>query len=59
MQNSTTELRISHRYYLGKQKSTLAGGLRYSYAWFNRKGGEKEQRRVILICQLPVRGGMI
>jgi Fe(3+) dicitrate transport protein len=39
MQNSTSELRISHRYQLGKQKSTLAGGLRYSYAWFNRKGG--------------------
>lgn len=39
MQNSTSELRISHRYELGKQKSTIAGGLRYSYAWFNRKGG--------------------
>lgn len=39
MQNTTSELRISHRYKLGKQKSTLAGGLRYSYAWFNRKGG--------------------
>ena len=39
MQNSTSELRISHRYQLGKQKSTIAGGLRYSYAWFNRKGG--------------------
>jgi len=39
MQNSTSELRVSHRYQLGKQKSTIAGGLRYSYAWFNRKGG--------------------
>lgn len=39
MQNTTSELRISHRYQLGKQKSTTAGGLRYSYAWFNRKGG--------------------
>ena len=39
MQNSTSELRISHRYQLGKHKSTVAGGLRYSYAWFNRKGG--------------------
>ncbi|MFN8117236.1 MAG: TonB-dependent receptor [Bacteroidia bacterium] len=39
MQNTTSELRISHRYQLGKQKSTIAGGLRYSYAWFNRKGG--------------------
>ena len=39
MQNTTSELRISHRYQLGKQKSIIAGGLRYSYAWFNRKGG--------------------
>lgn len=39
MQNTTSELRLSHRYKLGKQESTLAGGLRYSYAWFNRKGG--------------------
>ena len=39
MQNSTTELRISHTYKTGKQRSTLAGGIRYSYAWFNRKGG--------------------
>jgi Fe(3+) dicitrate transport protein len=39
MQNSTTELRISHRYKLGKQLSTLAGGVRFSYAWFNRQGG--------------------
>lgn len=39
MQNTTSELRFSHHYYLGKHKSTIAGGLRYSYAWFNRKGG--------------------
>ncbi len=39
MQNSTSELRFAHSYNLGKQKSTFAGGLRYSYAWFNRKGG--------------------
>ncbi len=37
--NSTTELRIAHNYKLGNQKSTIAGGLRYSYAWFKRLGG--------------------
>ncbi len=41
MNNTTTELRISHSYKLGKQKSTLAGGIRFAYAWFNRKGGGK------------------
>ncbi|WP_051416650.1 TonB-dependent receptor domain-containing protein [Asinibacterium sp. OR53] len=39
MHNTTTEFRISHRYALGNNESVLAGGLRYSYAWFNRKGG--------------------
>ncbi len=39
MQNITTELRIAHDYKLGKQQSTIAGGLRYSYAWFKRQGG--------------------
>lgn len=39
MNNSTTELRFSHRYKLGDQKSTLAGGVRYAYAWFKRQGG--------------------
>lgn len=39
MHNSTTELRLSHNYKTGKQKSTIAGGLRYSYAWFKRQGG--------------------
>ncbi len=37
--NTTTELRIAHNYKLGKQQSTIAGGLRYSYAWFKRQGG--------------------
>lgn len=37
--NTTTELRISHTYKLGKQQSTIAGGVRYSYAWFTRQGG--------------------
>jgi Fe(3+) dicitrate transport protein len=39
MHNTTTEVRISHNYKLGKNGSTLAGGLRYSHAWFKRLGG--------------------
>ena len=37
--NVTTELRFSRNYKLGNQRSTLAGGLRYAYAWFKRQGG--------------------
>ncbi|MEC4005713.1 TonB-dependent receptor [Flavobacterium sp. SUN052] len=39
MNNSTTEIRYSQSYNLGKQKSTFAGGIRQSYAWFKRLGG--------------------
>ena len=39
MHNITTEVRVSQNYKLGNQKSTLAGGVRYAYAWFKRKGG--------------------
>lgn len=39
MHNTTTELRLLHNYKLGKMKNTLAGGLRYTYAWFKRQGG--------------------
>ncbi|MBY0433491.1 MAG: TonB-dependent receptor [Cyclobacteriaceae bacterium] len=39
MNNSTTELRFSHHYKLGNQQSTIAGGIRYAYAWFKRQGG--------------------
>ncbi|MBC7686921.1 MAG: TonB-dependent receptor [Aquabacterium sp.] len=39
MRNSTTELRISKNYTSGKQTSTIAGGIRYSRASFNRQGG--------------------
>ncbi|MEX6690899.1 TonB-dependent receptor plug domain-containing protein [Danxiaibacter flavus] len=39
MNNSTTEVRMLHQYSLGKMNNTLAGGLRYSYAWFKRRGG--------------------
>lgn len=37
--NSTTELRFAQNYKLGNQESTLAGGVRYSYASFKRQGG--------------------
>ncbi len=39
MNNTTTEVRYSQNYSLGNQKSTFAGGLRQSYAWFKRQGG--------------------
>ncbi|MEO6327474.1 MAG: TonB-dependent receptor, partial [Ginsengibacter sp.] len=39
MHNITTELRVSQNYKFGNQKSTLAGGLKYAYAWFKRQGG--------------------
>lgn len=39
MKNVTTEFRFSQNYNLGNQQSTLAGGVRYAYAWFTRKGG--------------------
>ncbi|MFV8327777.1 TonB-dependent receptor family protein [Flavobacterium sp. ZS1P14] len=39
MHNSTTEIRYSQNYRLGNQKSTIATGIRYSYAWFKRQGG--------------------
>ncbi|WP_143305977.1 TonB-dependent receptor family protein [Chitinophaga vietnamensis] len=35
MHNTTTEVRLLHHYSFG----ALAGGLRYSYAWFKRQGG--------------------
>jgi len=39
MNSSTTELRFSHNYKLGIQHSTIAGGVRFAYAWFKRQGG--------------------
>ena len=39
MNNITTEIRYSQNYTLGNQPSTLAGGIRQSYAWFKRQGG--------------------
>ncbi len=39
MNNTTTEIRYSQKYNLGKQQSTFAGGIRHSYAWFTRQGG--------------------
>lgn len=39
MRSTNTEVRLSHQYALGAQWSTLAGGLRISYARFHRQGG--------------------
>lgn len=39
MHNTTTELRLVHTYKLGKSENTLAGGIRYAYAWFKKQGG--------------------
>jgi len=39
MHSTSNEFRFSHSYPLGKQKSTLAAGLRFAYAWFKRLGG--------------------
>ncbi|MEO6357458.1 MAG: TonB-dependent receptor [Ferruginibacter sp.] len=39
MHNTTTEIRLLHNYKLGKTENTLAGGVRYAYAWFKRLGG--------------------
>ncbi|MEO6948856.1 MAG: TonB-dependent receptor plug domain-containing protein, partial [Ginsengibacter sp.] len=41
MNNSTTEIRLSHDYNLGKMDNTLATGIRYSYAWFKKMSGGK------------------
>ena len=39
MHSIATEARFSTSYKLGKNKSTLAGGVRFTYAWFKRLGG--------------------
>ena len=39
MHSITSEARISANYILGKNKSTLAGGIRFTHAWFKRLGG--------------------
>jgi Fe(3+) dicitrate transport protein len=39
MNNTTTEIRYSQKYNIGKQQSTFASGIRHSYAWFTRRGG--------------------
>ena len=41
MHNTTTEVRISHNYKFGKMENSLAGGVRYAYAWFKQQGGGK------------------
>jgi Fe(3+) dicitrate transport protein len=41
MHSTATEARFSTNYNLGKNKSILAGGIRFTYAWFKREeGGE-------------------
>ena len=39
MQSIATEARASRSYRLGNNFSTLAGGVRFAYAWFKRLGG--------------------
>ena len=39
MHSITTEGRFSTNYKLANNKSTLAGGIRFTHAWFKRKGG--------------------
>ena len=39
MNNTTTEIRLLHNYKLGKMNNTVAGGLRYTYAWFKKQSG--------------------
>jgi Fe(3+) dicitrate transport protein len=39
MHSISTEARVLTNYQLGKTKSTLATGIRISYAWFKRQGG--------------------
>jgi len=39
MHSIASEARISANYTLGKNKSTLAGGIRLTHAWFKRLGG--------------------
>lgn len=39
MHSIASEARFSANYHLGKSNSTLAGGVRFTYAWFKRLGG--------------------
>ncbi|HUZ58288.1 MAG TPA: TonB-dependent receptor [Hanamia sp.] len=39
MHSVASEVRFSTNYLLGKTKSTIAGGVRFGYAWFKRMGG--------------------
>ena len=42
MNNTTSvEIRLLHNYHLAKMNNTLAGGLRYTYAWFKKQSGGK------------------
>lgn len=39
MDNTTTEMRLLHTYNFATMKNTLAGGVRYTYAWFKKQSG--------------------
>lgn len=39
MHSIASEIRVSGNYALGKNKSTIAGGVRFSHGWFKRLGG--------------------
>ena len=39
MHNTTTEIRLLHKYQLGGMDNSLSAGLRFAYAWFKRQGG--------------------
>lgn len=39
MSNTTTEIRLLYNYNFAKMKSTLAGGVRHTYAWFKKQSG--------------------
>ncbi len=39
MHSVASEVRFSTNYFFGKTKSTIAGGVRFGYAWFKRMGG--------------------
>ena len=40
IKNINNELRFSQNYQLGKQTSTLAGGIRVAYSWYKKTGGK-------------------
>lgn len=39
MNNTTTEVRLTHRYTIGTMENTLGGGIRFTYARFKKQSG--------------------